>query len=240
MSDALACHSDGDRAARDLAAWDADTERDCGSETGSLSRGVISYLRRDKNQAIWTRGGGVVMCVDEALAAAIVSVIDEHAGDDYAALVGRLQTVIGERVPGVSCRIDMGMYCREPKADVPGELSAAVEILCREAAGVPDLPESVEHVFVIRDGPKIASWASNIPVLQVGDHWLHSVGVGTDSGYRRRGYGKAVVTALVKHVADEGGATMWVCEAKNVASFGLARSVGYSKHDWVLNWKVPG
>ncbi|MGD0113277.1 MAG: GNAT family N-acetyltransferase [Armatimonadota bacterium] len=240
MSDALARHSDSDRATPDLAAWDGDTERDCGFETGTLSQRGISYLGRDKNQAIWTKDGGAVMCEDEALAASIVSVIDEHSGDDYAALVGRLETVIGERVPGVSCRIDMGMYCREPRADVPGELSATVEIRCRGAAGVPDLPESVEHVFLIRDGPKIASWASNIPVLQVGDHWLHSVGVGTDPGYRRRGYGKAVVTALAKHVADEGGATMWVCEANNVASFRLARSIGYIEHDWVLNWKAPG
>jgi hypothetical protein len=240
MSERSIHQSDSERAASDLAAWDADTERDAGFETGTLTQGCISHLARDRNQAIWTRRGGVVLCKDAALAGVVAAAICEHRGDDYAALVHGLETLIGERVRGVSCRIDMGMYCREPRPDVPLELAASVQILGRDESRVPDLPESVEHVFVIRDGPVVASWASNIPILLAGIHWLHSVGVGTDTKYRRRGYAKAVATALAKHVADEHGATMWVCEASNSASFWLGRSVGYVEHDWVLNWNVPG
>jgi len=239
MSERSVNHSYGDRAASDLAALEADAERDSDLETGTLRQGCVSHLERDRSQAIWTGLGGVVLCRDETLAEVIAAVINEHVDDNYDVLVHKLDAVVGERVPGASCRIDIGMYCCEPRPGVPAELSAAVGVRRRDEVGMSDLPESVEHVFVIEDDSSIVSWASNIPVLQVGDHWIHSVGVGTDEGYRRRGYARAVTSAIAKHVADEGGATLWVCEANNVASFRLGRSVGYLEHHWVLNWRVP-
>lgn len=52
------------------------------------------------------------------------------------------------------------------------------------------------------------------------------IGVDTAEKYRRRGYGKACVTALVRELHERGYTAVYECASENTASVGLAESLG--------------
>ncbi len=52
-------------------------------------------------------------------------------------------------------------------------------------------------------------------------------GLETAPAYRRRGYAKTVLSALVEHVASRGGESIHVCRPDNSPSIATARSVGF-------------
>ena len=56
---------------------------------------------------------------------------------------------------------------------------------------------------------------------QIGD-----LGVETAKDYRRRGYAKTAVSAVVSHFTTRGGEAFYTCSPENVASIATARSVG--------------
>jgi GNAT superfamily N-acetyltransferase len=53
------------------------------------------------------------------------------------------------------------------------------------------------------------------------------IGVETAEGYRRRGYAKAAVSAVVQAYLQRGGEALYGCASDNVASIATARSVGF-------------
>lgn len=52
--------------------------------------------------------------------------------------------------------------------------------------------------------------------------------VHADQRYRRRGWGRSVVAALVQHLLNEGRAPLYVVSEQNVSSMRLAESVGFA------------
>ncbi len=54
-------------------------------------------------------------------------------------------------------------------------------------------------------------------------------GINTLEGYRRRGYARIVMGALLEHLLEMGRVPLWSCGAGNVASQRLAESVGFRK-----------
>ena len=54
-------------------------------------------------------------------------------------------------------------------------------------------------------------------------------GINTLEGYRRRGYARIAVGALLEHLLEMGRVPLWSCDAGNVASQRLAESVGFRK-----------
>jgi hypothetical protein len=53
------------------------------------------------------------------------------------------------------------------------------------------------------------------------------VGVETAPAYRRRGYAKTVVSAVVEHIAQVGGEARYACSPENHVSAATARSAGF-------------
>ena len=53
------------------------------------------------------------------------------------------------------------------------------------------------------------------------------MGVTTASAYRRRGYAKTTVSAVVEHITHNGGEARYGCRPNNAASIATALSVGF-------------
>jgi len=53
------------------------------------------------------------------------------------------------------------------------------------------------------------------------------IGVETAAEHRKRGYGKTVVSAVVKEISRRGGVARYACSPANAASVATARSVGF-------------
>ena len=70
---------------------------------------------------------------------------------------------------------------------------------------------------------------------------IADLGVGTAPGYRRRGYAKTAVAAVVDHITRAGGEALYKCAPANLASAATARSVGFLPYGrgLVLSAKGP-
>ncbi len=62
---------------------------------------------------------------------------------------------------------------------------------------------------------------------------------GTSPAYRRRGYAKAAVSAVVAHITRAGGEARYACDPRNVASRATARSVGFVPYATSLVLSAP-
>jgi ribosomal protein S18 acetylase RimI-like enzyme len=214
-----------------------DLERHYGFPAGVLGQGGITHWRADSQMALWTAKGGVAVSADAELAGTLARIIAEHKGDDYAALLSRLEHAVSERVPSASCWLYAFPYCCAPRAPVP--VSAAIEVVHPDEFFTDgDYPEGYEHVFIVRDGSEVVAHAVNRRSLDAGGYQFHAIGVGVREAYRRRGLGRAVVSALVAHIASEGGVALWSADVTNIASCRLARSVGFVDHVFKLSWEV--
>jgi len=65
------------------------------------------------------------------------------------------------------------------------------------------------------------------------------LGVETSAEFRRRGYAKTVVSAVVEHVIRNGGEAYYVCRPDNHASIATARSVGFAPYGRSLILGAP-
>jgi len=204
---------------------------------GVLSQGQITHFPSDANMALWTDAGGVVACSDENLAASLAAIISEHEGEDYMALLSKLQETLNKNLSAVSCRFDLFFYCCSSPISRNNDLRKSVEILPPDEPGLDYIPPNAEHVFVIRDGSVIVAQASNVPKGKIGNIPRHTVGVRTHPDYRRQGLGKTVVSALVEHIISESGIALWSANAKNIASRRLAHSVGFVEDIRQFEWK---
>jgi ribosomal protein S18 acetylase RimI-like enzyme len=67
--------------------------------------------------------------------------------------------------------------------------------------------------------------------------------LGVDEGYRRRGIGRALVSALADLAVERGCYGMWVLtDADNEAALGTYRGAGGSQEspNVMLSWELPG
>ena len=65
------------------------------------------------------------------------------------------------------------------------------------------------------------------------------VGIETAAAYRRRGYAKTALSALVAHFASCGGEAWYVCRPDNGSSRATARSVGFVPYGRSLVLAAP-
>jgi len=68
---------------------------------------------------------------------------------------------------------------------------------------------------------------------------IADLGVETAPGYRRRGYAKTAVSAVVEHVASRGGEAKYGCSPNNGASIATACSVGFVPYATSLILSAP-
>jgi len=241
-----------------LTVLENDLEKHWGFPSGSLRQGSISYLPSNDNRAAWTANGGVVACDDEELAAKMVDAIGSHDGRDHVLLLAKLQEILENALGEVTCGLDVLLYCAGRPNPARAELSALVEMVQVEEVW-PEGNELAEHIFAIRIGkvpferhlgPTIISKESvlaksgmasiatlNHSKLSTGKRKFHAAGAFTHSDYWNRGLGKAVVSALLEHIADEGGIAMWSHDAKNMPSNRLALCCGFKEHVLIFGWK---
>jgi GNAT superfamily N-acetyltransferase len=65
---------------------------------------------------------------------------------------------------------------------------------------------------------------------------IEEVGVDTHPKYRRRGYGKAVISAMTKAILDIGRIPIYRCDPQNEASVRLAKAIGYKKYADIIEF----
>ena len=65
------------------------------------------------------------------------------------------------------------------------------------------------------------------------------VGVETAPPYRRRGYAKTVVSAVVEHMTSKGGQAVYACRPDSLPSIATARSVGFVPYAKSLVLSTP-
>lgn len=80
---------------------------------------------------------------------------------------------------------------------------------------------------VYADGRLVS--AADVPDVPYMADRVAEPGIATLAGYRRRGYAKAAVGALLRHLLSDGRVPLWSCAAHNVASRRLAESLGFIK-----------
>ncbi len=77
--------------------------------------------------------------------------------------------------------------------------------------------------FVIVQGGRIVSFAG---VNDLSDDGAIEINVETDDGFKKKGYGKAVVAALIKYLVCLGERVRYCCNVSNVASVKIAKGLG--------------
>ena len=99
-----------------------------------------------------------------------------------------------------------------------GRHEPIINVLVTQGQGANGLPR-----FAIRnDGVSAASANVN----WMAGRWAE-IGVETNAGYRRQGYGRSVVAALSEHLLQQGKTPIYVVSAENQASIQLAESAGF-------------
>jgi ribosomal protein S18 acetylase RimI-like enzyme len=227
-----------DLLAQDMAAWEEHLLRRWGLPEQALVQGQVSHYPSYDTRAVWGPRGGVVSCQDPDLArdlAAALRLSDWARPEDA---VERIREVFSRRDVGGAWAVDHSLLWRSSLGPLPRVEAKVVRFLADKGEVGTDLPEEVEHVLALFRGCAVVSWVSNIPVLRLRDHWIHSLRVETISSCRRQGLAKSVVAAMLDHLASENAAALWVCRATNVASWKLARSLGFLHHCCTLNWRM--
>jgi GNAT superfamily N-acetyltransferase len=114
----------------------------------------------------------------------------------------------------------------------PSRFEPVINVLVTQEAGIGDRPR-----FVIRNRTQDNEVAAAATV-----NWqtpyLAEVSVNTQAGYRRQGYGRSVLAALVHHLLAEGIRPLYVVRTDNATSIQLARALGFvdsGQREWLLH-----
>jgi GNAT superfamily N-acetyltransferase len=99
----------------------------------------------------------------------------------------------------------------------------------------------------IRDGTCFAAFEQGIPVALCGVCPVPHMGDlvadislnGTLEQYRRRGFGRTVLSAVTRTVLDRRITPFYITSASNTASIRTAASVGYAEYGWQFRVKAP-
>jgi GNAT superfamily N-acetyltransferase len=99
-----------------------------------------------------------------------------------------------------------------------------------------DAPSEIPFKYAaIEDGKNVAEgMARRLTDFEstIGSVW--AVGVGVRPEYRRRGYGRAVASAVTKECVGLDGVALWNAEIDNYPSLKICKSLGYREHSWYL------
>jgi GNAT superfamily N-acetyltransferase len=97
-------------------------------------------------------------------------------------------------------------------------------------------PEGIAY-GVVADGVVVSmAYAHRIGVME---DKIADLGVETAPAYRRRGYAKTAVSAVVEHITRSGGEARYGCSPNNQASIATARSVGFVPYGTSLVLSAP-
>ena len=97
-------------------------------------------------------------------------------------------------------------------------------------------PDGIVYGVVADDTVVSVAFAHRSGVME--DRIAH-LGIDTASAYRRRGYAKTVVSAVVEHITRTGGEARYGCNPENRASIATARSVGFVPYGTSLVLSAP-
>lgn len=90
---------------------------------------------------------------------------------------------------------------------------------------------------VVADGAAVSiAFAHRTGVME---DLIADLGIETAADYRRRGYAKTAVSAVVEHITRNGGEAYYGCRPDNVASIATARSVGFVPYGTSLILSTP-
>ena len=81
----------------------------------------------------------------------------------------------------------------------------------------------LERYLGIRMGLDLTAMRPGEPAIMETDRRLRR-----ESGYRRKGYAKTVVSAVVEEFTRRGGEAIYSCSPENLHSIATARSVGFA------------
>ena len=97
------------------------------------------------------------------------------------------------------------------------------------------LPDGIVYAVTAKD--KIVSVAY---AHRTGEHQdiVADIGVETSKRYRRRGYARACVNAVARHVIESGGESLYKCAPTNTASIHTALSAGYKPYGKSLIFSI--
>lgn len=79
--------------------------------------------------------------------------------------------------------------------------------------------------------------ASEAPGIGHMQDLIEEVGVDTLPEYRRRSYGKAVISSMTKAILDIGRIPIYRCNPKNEASVRLAKRIGYERYADIIEFR---
>jgi len=99
----------------------------------------------------------------------------------------------------------------------------------------PDAAPKWPFRYVIVEDDKVIAQAIMKHNLDVLDGRTWALGVSVKPKHRRKGYGKAVVSAATEEIVKGGGLALWNTDADNIASLALCQALGYEKFSWRLN-----
>ena len=200
-------------------------------------QGNITHKRSSANLIIWGENGGVICCESDELANVLSAMIQRSRIPPIDAYLNRIYEALRAAFDIVELRTDLSLIRPVSPVHLDNTIAKEAHLVSTGTAGLPaDLPGTVEHVYAITHGSRVVSWVTNIQVLNHSDYRLHSLRVETHPEYRREGYGKAVVAAMLNHLAAEDGAALWVCNADNAQSIAFAATMGFVSHLNVLRW----
>jgi len=182
---------------------------------------------------------GSAVSVPPGCKGVVASYIDPAMGRDALGqdrldrLVARLNQYLGRtNGPRITRAIRDQVYACSAATLKPGA-DAALTIMLR-GTGFPraDGLGSPDHCFpggiaygVLQDQKVVAiAYARRSGIMEdrIGD-----LAVETAPAYRGRGFGKAAVAAVVRHLCDKGGEACYRCAPDDIASAATARAVGF-------------
>ncbi len=135
------------------------------------------------------------------------------------------------RIPG--CR-----RLRESEIESFVELKLGLYPHCDPDCQAKDIKRNIKDgiAFGVFHKGRLVS-VSEAPAIGPMQEAIEEVGVDTLPGYQRKGFGKAVISAMTKAILDVGRIPVYRCGAKNKASLRLAKSVGYVKYADIIQFR---
>jgi GNAT superfamily N-acetyltransferase len=92
-------------------------------------------------------------------------------------------------------------------------------------------PERPFAYVIVEEGMVIARASVRYrPEVLEGRTW--ALGVSVKPQHRRKGYGKAVMSAATREIIEAGGLALWNTEADKLASAGVGEALGYERYRW--------
>lgn len=109
---------------------------------------------------------------------------------------------------------------------------------CAEGIALPKhcIPDGIVYGVVADEKVASFAFAHRTGVLE---GRVADLGVETAFAYRRRGFAKTAVSAVVEHVTRNGGEARYGCNLDNHASIATARSVGFVPYAFSLILSAP-